>query len=778
VAGVVLVFRDQTQEHRQQQALRDSEEKYRGLVEQSLAGIFIIQDGRFAYGSQRLAEIFGYASPEALAGGSTILERVAPEHRQRLSARIASRFAGEPGREWLEFTGLRRDGQRIELEGHSRLVVHQGRPALIGLMLDVTESRRAQEEARSSEVRYRQLFDNSPLPKWIYHPETLRFLEVNQAALTQYGYTREEFLRMTLEDIRPAGEWAALRADVASAREVEPPHGTWRHRKKDGTLIEVEISGQAFVFGGEPCRLVAAHDVTVRQQAAEALRASEEKFRQLAETIHEVFWITDVPKQRILYASPGYQKIWGRPVESLLADPMSWAESIHPEDRERVVLAAQTKQVDGTYDEVYRIRRPDGAERWIRDRAFPVKGDGLAAPERVVGIAEDITELRQTEAQLRQSQKMEAFGQLAGGVAHDFNNLLIVMLSASDELADTLGPGDPRRETLDAISGAAQRAAALTRQLLVFSRREVTAPRVLDLNEVVSGVTKMLRRLLGEDLEFKCDLAPDLRPVRADAGHLEQLLMNLAVNARDAMPGGGKLTLATANAVLDEADARALPGARPGAFVQLSVTDTGCGMTPEVQARIFEPFFTTKEVGRGTGLGLATVFGIVARSEGFIDVRSAPGEGSRLTVYLPAAQRGQEAPSVQRPGGQREGGTERVLLVEDDVSVRRIAVRALTARGYQVVQAANGVLGLAAALEAGPIDLLITDVVMPAMSGPALAGKLQATRPGLKVLFMSGYVEDAMASHGLSTGGVPFLQKPFTASSLVAKVRAVLDGSG
>jgi two-component system, cell cycle sensor histidine kinase and response regulator CckA len=405
-------------------------------------------------------------------------------------------------------------------------------------------------------------------------------------------------------------------------------------------------------------------------------------------------------------------------------------------------------------------------------------------PEGLVVLSIDQTERRRAERrrdsleeQLRQSQKMEAIGRLAGGIAHDFNNVLSVILGYSDQILSDTAPSEPWRDDLVEVQSAAKRAADLTRQLLTFSRQQLIEPAVLDLNEVLLGVERMLGRVLGEQLALEILPAAQLGRVRADRGSVEQLLMNLAVNARDAMPKGGKLTIETANATVDDAFARQHVGSKPGEYVFLGVTDTGIGMDPATRARIFEPFFTTKALGKGTGLGLSTVHGIVQQSGGAVYVYSEPGHGTTFKIYLPRVDAELEAYQPPRPSGLLHG-SETVLLVEDERAVRGVARRILERQGYKVLAVDTPAGAMATSNDyVGDIQLLVTDVVMPGWSGIELAGQLKHRRPGLKVLFMSGYTDGAVVSHGVLEQGAAFLQKPFTSELLASKVRAVLDAS-
>ncbi len=390
----------------------------------------------------------------------------------------------------------------------------------------------------------------------------------------------------------------------------------------------------------------------------------------------------------------------------------------------------------------------------------------------------DITERKQLEGQLRQGQKMEAVGRLAGGIAHDFNNLLNVITGYGEMLAERIPAGDPMSSKVDQIRKAANRAASLTRQLLAFSRKQVIEPRVLDLNDLLAEIDKMLRRMIGEDIELTTLQGPSLGRIKADPGQIEQIVMNLVVNARDAMPQGGKLSLETGNVDLDQGYARRHAGARAGPYVALTVSDTGVGMDAETQSHIFEPFFTTKEMGKGTGLGLATVYGIVKQNGGYIEVQSSPNRGTTFRIYLPRVQERADA-SRTRETQDPPRGTETILVVEDETAVRQVVREALQGFGYTVLETGEPEDGLAiCAAHPGPIHLLIADVVMPRMNGRLLAQQLTLKRPDMKVLYMSGYTDSAIVQHGILERGVFFLQKPFALTTLASKVREVLDSEG
>jgi two-component system, cell cycle sensor histidine kinase and response regulator CckA len=514
-------------------------------------------------------------------------------------------------------------------------------------MLDQIQAR--DRALTSSEEQYRLLFDANPHPMWVYDPVSLAFAAVNDAAVRLYGYAREEFLAMTIKDIRPASEVPALLESLAAPdRRGNASDTVWRHLKKDGTPIDVAIASSAIEFLGLPARFV---------------------------------------------------------------------------------------------------------------------------------LATDVSEQRRLEAQLLQAQKMEAVGRLAGGVAHDFNNLLGVITGYSGLLGRSLAPTDSvAHARVDQIKKASERATALTRQLLAFSRKEVIQPKVLDLNEIVHDVEKMLLRLIGEDVVLTTKLDAALGHVKADRGQIDQVMVNLAVNARDAMPNGGQIIIETANAVLDEQYARSHPDVTPGPYVVLTVSDTGHGMDEATRSHIFEPFFTTKAEGEGTGLGLATVFGIAKQSSGHINVYSEPGQGATFKFYLPRVD---EAVDVGVPAEAvpRKRGTETLLLVEDAEALRSMINEILSDAGYVVLDAADPHEALQRAREhRGRLDLVLTDVIMPGMYGPDLVKAVQAIDPSIGAVFMSGYTSEAVSRQGVLRPGTRFVQKPFTSDVLLDAIRDALDG--
>jgi two-component system cell cycle sensor histidine kinase/response regulator CckA len=508
----------------------------------------------------------------------------------------------------------------------------------------------------------------------------------------------------------------------------------------------------------------------IRRQLAER----EELFRLISENAADMIALVDAKGQR-LYNSPAYLKILGRtPKELQATNPY---DQVHPEDRPLLEEAAREAFRGGSGRRIeYRMRHKDGTWRVLESTASPVRNaEGVV--EKLVIVNRDITDRKKLEEQFRQAQKMEAVGRLSGGVAHDFNNLLGVIIGYGEILQEGLPADHALRRSADEILAAGRRAAGLTRQLLAFSRQQVLEPRVLDLNSIVVDMESMLRRLIGEDVDLTSKLEPALGTIKADPGQLEQVIMNLAVNARDAMPNGGKLMIETANTEMDETFVRRYPyPVKTGLYVRLIVSDTGTGMDSATRARIFEPFFTTKAKGQGTGLGLSMVYGVVKQSDGYIDVYSEPGLGTTFKIYLPRVDERVMPIEQEAALSASLRGMETVLLVEDEAALRTLTRSVLEGCGYTVFEARNGgeALDISQHHE-GPIDLLLTDVVMPGINGRILADQLVQLRPEIKVVYMSGYTGQTVGAHGILDPGSLFLQKPFTRDALARKLRDALD---
>ncbi len=623
----------------------------------------------------------------------------------------------------------------------------------------------------ASERRYRRLFESAKDGILILDAETGKIVDVNPFLIELTGYTRAEFLDLCLWEIGLFKDIASSKAEFAKLQNLD--YVRYEHlplETRDGHTIAVEFVSNVYDVDGERVIQCNVRDITVRRRAEDALRMRDRAIQ----AVEQGIIITDASKDHaIVYVSPGFTRLTGYAEAEALGRNCRFLQGrdTDPQATARIRQAVAARQPCAV--ELLNYRK-DGSEFWNHLALSPVTDDA-GRVTHFVGVQTDVTERRGLEAQFLRSQRMEAVGQLAGGVAHDFNNILSVILSYAEMARDDLAPEAPLRADLDEIRKAALRASDLTRQLLAFSRRSVMAPEVLNLDERLAGVAKLLRQLLGADVTLSMIPTNDLWRIKADPGQLEQIVMNLAINARDAMPEGGELTIETANVVLDAAYAGAHHDVAPGAYVMLSVSDTGIGMNKAIQARIFEPFFTTKETGKGTGLGLASVFGIVKQSGGHIWVYSEPGKGTTFKLYFPQVEgvadtRTDDASATFTPA------TETILLVEDDDQVRDIAENILRRCGYVVLAAPNAGEALLICEKYGAnIHLLFTDAVLPRMNGRQLAERLASLRPHMKVLFMSGYADDAVLQHGILDSGVAFLQKPFTPGTLTRKVREVLQ---
>jgi two-component system, cell cycle sensor histidine kinase and response regulator CckA len=763
------------------------EKYFRMLMQNSLDVLTILnREGKFEYNSPALKTVLGY-DPAALTGRSAF-ELVHPDDLPALMLSFERTLRHPELKVTHQFRARRQDGSWCHLETICQSRLDDGEIA--GVVVngrDVTDRKRAEAGMHESEKQYQLIFNGNPVPMWVSDAEGRAFLAVNDAAIEHYGYSRDEFLAMTINDIRPSEEVEKLIkyfSEEAGKRSggTLGRAGLWRHRKKDGTLIDAEITWSQVVFEGRTAILTIANDVTERKRSAEALQRSETSLAAAQRIAHLGSWELDLSNpddlnsNELRWSNETY-RIFGLEPQAATATNELFFKHVHPDDRQRITEAvSQALQKRQSYDLEHRIVRSSGEERMVRVRAEFAFDEGRPALMR--GIIVDITERKLLEEKLRQSQKMEAIGQLAGGVAHDFNNILTVIHGHASLLllGKTLNPAATRSATQ--IVQAADRAASLTRQLLTFSRRQVMQPRRLDLNEVVSNMTMMLGRILGEDIALQLNYWPQPACIQADASMIEQVLLNLAVNARDALPKGGKLILKIA--VIEVNTERRLqfhPEARSGRFVCLSVVDNGSGIAPENLRRIFEPFFTTKEVGKGTGLGLATVYGIVKQHQGWVEVESEPGKGATFRVYLPMSTDATVAVQPHHTERVARGGSETILVVEDETPVRELVCGLLTGHGYRVLHAESGVKALELWRQSKEkVDLLLTDVVMPdRLNGRELAEKLRAEQPALKVIFTSGYSADVVGHDFTLQHGLHYLQKPYDPVKLAMAVRSCLD---
>lgn len=741
-----------------------------------------------------------------------------------------------------------------------------------------------------SETNYRYLFENNPMVMWVFDLESLTFLAVNDAAVAHFGYSREEFLSMTIKDIRPDEDVPALLRETAASDQKLKSVGIWRHRKKDGTIIDVEVVSHALWFKGKKARLVLSTDVTERELASAKLRESESRLLKVFSNCPVALVVNRLSDRVITEVNPEFTRLtgWSRDeavgqiprelglfdkesADAMVAELQRGGALLNLEIKVRtregevrsVILGTVLVEMEGTPHAITTFvditeRTAAEAERqasearyrtlfeyapagilitdnegyyldvndamcqmigYSREEMIGMNGVDIVPPDEVeyidkglsivrskakynrswlfrrkdgsifecdvtakqmpdgiiLGVIRDVTEHNQLEDQLRQAQKMEAVGLLAGGIAHDFNNLLTAITGYCELTLKKLRPDDPLSANIREIRDAGNRAASLTGQLLAFSRKQVLKPEVLNLNAVIEKMEKMLRRMVPENIGFQLVLEPDLGNIKADPGQMEQVIMNLVVNARDAMPGGGRLMIKTENIYLDDDYVSQHIEIVPGPFVKVILSDTGLGMDEETRRRIFEPFFTTKEVGKGSGLGLSTVYGIIKQSGGDITIYSERGRGTTFKIYLPRVDESVVAP-VSSLKSEDASGTETILLVEDEDLVRNLIREILTDAGYTVLDAPNGKEALEICESyPDPIDLMLTDLVMPGISGIELKKRVSIARPGLRVLLMSGYTDESLTLEGDLDTEEDFIEKPFTPESITLKIREVLD---
>jgi PAS domain S-box-containing protein len=720
--------------------------------------------------NREFTNFFGYTAAEAI--GRDLDELVVPAEKSD-EGRWLDREAERGVEISIETVRRRKDGSRIEVSLLvAPIAVAGGQVAVYCIYRDITNQKRAEKELRASEDRYRRLIELSPDGIWIQHEGKIVF--VNSACMKLLGASRPEQLigKNVLDLIHPDYHQIVKTRMLQSMKPGgSVPFLEEKLVRLDGTTVDVEIAATSFQFTDLPAAQAIVHDLTDRKRAERDLLAAEAKFRLLVEQLPAITYRAEFGVNGPwLYVSPQIKNLLGFTPEEWMSDPKTWFSRVHPDDAAKVKDLEEKAIAAGTpFEAEYRLKARDDSYRWFSDLASVVQDPG--GPPCMQGVMMDITERKLLEAQLRQSQKMEAIGQLAGGIAHDFNNLLMVIRGHADMLSTVVQKPEAN---VQPILKATDRAASLINQLLAFSRMQVLQLQIIDLNEVVNELGNILPRLFSNNIETIIKLESHLGKVRADAVQVEQVILNLAVNARDAMPDGGKLVIRTANITTGPADRARIPAPLPGNYVALIISDTGSGMPPEVQARIFEPFFTTKEQGRGTGLGLATVYGIVKQSAGYIWVDSAPGRGTTFTVYLPQVEPPPQRISERPTQTCASHGTETVMVVDDEESIRDLATQYLTRCGYHVLTATDGADAKRLAAEhTGPIDLLLTDTMMPHMNGRELVRAIRTVRPEIKVIYMSGYLE--FNNNPLEgADGIYYLQKPFGLDTLGQKIKTVL----
>jgi two-component system cell cycle sensor histidine kinase/response regulator CckA len=787
----LMACEDITERQRAQEALSESEEKYRTLVEHSLQGIAIglHTPPRLVFVNPALGKTLGYAPDELTSLSPKETEAlIHPEDRIPFFKLFKDRLDGRPMPTHYGFRAICKDGSVRWLEVSTSRVLYGGQPAVQATFVDITERNRAEEALRESEERYRTILEN--IEDGYYEtdlPGDLIFF--NDSLCRMLGYSKDEMMGMSNKQYTDQKNRNKLFAAFNEVyRTGQPTKGfDWQVFTKDGRTLFGEVSvslikdskGQPTGFRG------IARDITERKQAEEALRTEKQRFETLLE--NAPFGVIMIDKEgNFKYVNSKFIELFGYDLNDI-PNGKEWFRKAYPDPafRHHVIETwindSNISEAGKNVPRIFTATCKDGMKKIIRFITVQLgTGEYLMSCEDITLVQRAEEEKASLAEQLRQSQKIEAIGRLAGGVAHDFNNLLTVIRGYSQLSLMDLKGNEKLRGNLDEIQKATQRASDLTHHLLAFSRRQIMEMKILDLNTLLKDLDKMLHRVIGEDIQLTYRLSDDIGKVRVDPGQMEQVILNLAVNARDAMPSGGKLTIETSNAELDEAYAHAHIGSKPGRYVMMSVSDTGLGMSPEVKERAFEPFFTTKEKGKGTGLGLSTCYGIVKQSGGNIWAYSELGRGTTFKVYLPRVDESPKEEKGEDKAAEIFKGTETILAVEDEIEVRKLVAEILKGQGYTVIEASDGQEAVKVSREnAGKkIHLLLTDVVMPGMSGRELAVTLGLQHPKMKVLYMSGYTDNAIVHHGVLEEGVNYIQKPFTLEALARKVREVLDQRG
>lgn len=782
--GVVLVFRDQSAERISQRLLQAERDNVTAILQASPVGLVVFDEAEHVVAASPEAErLFGrkVAAGERLRGSEflgcsdcTICATCALGNaiREALMDHKAVQ-----NREYVLERNAERGAERLFLSFGVAPVLLGGRGHAVVALQDVSARRQAEMELRRSHDLLNEVGEAGRIGGWELDPHSM------VGAWTDTMYDIFEVPRSDKPPLKDAllfyhpDDRATISEAILNAIERGAPYDLeLRFTTAKGRSLWVRSLCKPFVEDGRTTRLIGIlQDVTAPKQASVELRERTEEIERYFSTALDLFCIAD-GDGRLKRANQEWSNLLGYRLDEL--EGRSLFEFLHPDDlvstRQAWFDLGRQKPM---LNFVNRCRRRDGSWRWLEWRAFPSGNDVFAAARNVTDrvVAEQRSE--KLAHQLQHAMKMEAVGRLAGGVAHDFNNYLTGIGGYADLIIGGLAPDDPMVADLNEIKKATRNATTLTRQLLAFSRKQLFEPRALNLNELVSSVQKMIERLIGEDIELTAALSDAVAAVKIDPGQFEQILVNLAVNARDAMPDGGKLTVETATVNLDDDYHAAHPYVRPGPHVMLAVSDTGCGMSEEVKAHLFEPFYTTKPKGKGTGLGLATIYGIVKQSDGTIEVYSEPGKGTTFKIYLPATEEPPEQLEVKRPApSTMPKGEETILLVEDEGMVRELATRVLSHLNYTVLAASNGAEALEMAQKhEGPIDLLITDVVMPGLNGRQVSERLLQIRPKTKVLFTSGYTENAIAHHGILERDINFIGKPYSSRDLAQKIRQLLD---
>jgi two-component system cell cycle sensor histidine kinase/response regulator CckA len=763
---------------RAEEELRESEEKYRTILESIEDGYFEVDlAGNFTLVNDSLCRIAGYPREELLGMNNRDYTSAETAKEMYQIFNITYR-TGEPAR-MVDYEIFRKDGSPRILEMSASLMKDStGEPiGFRGVVRDVTERKRGEEALRESEERYRSLFQNNHAVMLLIDPETADIVDANPAACSFYGWGHEELTRKKISAINTLTEEQVFQ-EIERAESEQNQHFFFRHRLARGEIIDVEVFSGPITLNGKKLLYSIVHDITERKQAIEALRDSEEKYRTALEANPDPVVVYDI-EGKVVYFNPAFTRVFGWSLGERLGKKMDLfvAEENWPETKmmiQRVLAGESFSGIESRrYTKAGKIIPVSISGAVLRD----MDGNPVGS---VINLR-DISEQKKLESQLQHAQKMEAVGTLAGGIAHDFNNLLQAIQGYTELLLMRKNEGEPGFRELREVIRASKRGAELTKQLLTFSRKVESKKNPLNLNQEVGELRQLLERTLPKMIEVEFNLDPDLRTINADSAQLKQVLMNLAVNAKDAMPEGGKLVVETQNITLDQEFCKRYAEVKPGDYVLLSMADTGHGMEKETLEHIFDPFYTTKEVGKGTGLGLAIVYGIVKNHEGYVMCHSRPGSGASFTIYLPASEAATEHEEVVESLEAKPlavGGDETILLVDDEEFIRELGVDVLGQAGYTVLTARNGEQALEVyRREQAQIDLIILDLIMPGMGGSKCLEELLKIGSKTRVLIASGYSPDASTKGALETGAAGFINKPYDTKQLLELVRKILDKS-
>jgi len=779
--GVNGILRDIDERKKAELALKESEEMFRFIFEGAIDGILLADPdtGKFHMANPSICSMLGYSEEELLAMG---VDDIHPaDALQQVHEALKKQISGdEPLAQDLPV--LLKDGRVIICDIGSSIVQLKGRQFVMGFFRDNTDRTYALEALRHSEEKYSKLVESSMDGIVIHQNAVIKF--VNRAGLGMLGYSEEEIIEHNILDfIAPEHRELVFQRyqDRAKGKDV-PSQYEIDLKKKDGSHIPVELSVNVTHYQGVPSAMVFLRDISERRIAEEKIRESERLFRELYEDAPNAYCSINAFNGSFLNFNKAALDMLGYDPGELsqlkVLDVYSDTPDGVPTAKKLFRLLKQGKPIENAE---LQMKRKDGDYRWINLNVKPVfNEEGVVVESR--SVAQDITErkmaekaLREKEEQLREAQKMEAVGQLAGGVAHEFNNMMGAIKGYCDLLVEDVGVDDPKYADIQGIRQVADRVAELTRKLLAFGRRQIMQPRVIDLQEQLGGMMSLVRRIAGENVRIVIESDNELKGVKADPGQFEHVVMNLVMNAKEAMPSGGELRIELRNHILDEGRAAEFENLKPGGYVMLAVHDTGSGMDAGTLSRIFEPFFTTKDKSRTTGLGLPTIHGIVRQTGGDIRVESERGKGSVFRIFLPASEEPVEKTHSSRPDPRQHGSGMTCLVVEDESIMLKVISRMLDSRGFNVIEAKSGKEALRKVGEhEGPISILVTDVVMPEMSGKELADTLSPRMPGMKVLFITGHTDNAIVEQGILKEGTMLLRKPFAVDELMKKVMEVL----